>query len=118
MNIKSQITKKSLKAVEKIIGTPLTLGKLIWAIRQSEEMSQVEFAKKLGIAKQYLCDIEHDRKSVSPGLAAIYADRLHYSKEQFIRLALQGIIDRDGLNFMVEIIPAKARKSHGNQTHQ
>ncbi len=102
MNIKSKMTQKTLKDMEKITGVKLTLGKLIHAIRTADEISQVEFAKKLGISKQQLCDIEHG-KSVSAKLAAKYADILGYSTEQFIRLALQDSLDRDGLNVQVEI---------------
>jgi transcriptional regulator with XRE-family HTH domain len=103
MSIKSKMTKKTLKDMEKITGTKLTLGKLIWAIRQSDEISQVDFARKLKITRQHLCDIEHDRKSVSPRLAAKYAEILGYPKEQFIRLALQDLVNREGLNVDVEI---------------
>lgn len=110
MSIKSKMTEKTLKNIEKITGTKLTLGKLIWAIRQADEISQVDFAEKLKITKQHLCDIEHDRKSISPKLAAKYAEILGYSKEQFIRLALQDLVDREGLNVLVEITTKKPRK--------
>src|SRR5579871_6940060 len=112
MRIKSKITQKSLKSLEKITKTHLTLGKLLWAIRQSEELSQVEFAEKLGVTKQHLCDIEHNRKSVSPKLAAEYAEKLGYSKEQFIRLSLQEIIDRAGLKVMIEVRELKQLHHH------
>ena len=105
MSIKNEVTKQTLKEMEKVTGCKLTLGKLIWAIRECDEMSQVEFAKKLGISKQHLCDIEHERKSISPGLAATYASKLGYLPEQFIQLALQGIVDRDGLRVFVEVEP-------------
>jgi transcriptional regulator with XRE-family HTH domain len=112
MSIKSKMTQKTLTEIEKMTGTKLTLGKLIWAIRQADEVSQVDFANKLGITKQHLCDIEHNRKSVSPKLAARYAKILGYSKEQFIRLALQDLVDREGLNVQVEITPKGRRRHH------
>jgi transcriptional regulator with XRE-family HTH domain len=115
MGIKSKMTKKTLKDIEKITGTKLTIGKLIWAIRQSDEIAQVDFASKLKITKQHLCDIEYERKSVSPKLAARYAQILGYSKEQFIRLALQDLIDRDGLNVEVEITSKGRKKHHDNR---
>jgi DNA-binding XRE family transcriptional regulator len=105
IKIKSTATINTLKSIEKITGGKLTLGKLIWAIRESDEIPQNMLAEKLGISKQHLCDIEHGRKSVSPGLAATYAKKLGYSPEHFIQLALQGIADRDGLNVIVKIIP-------------
>ena len=49
-------------------------------------MSQTDFANKLGISKQHLCDLEHDRKSVSPQLAAHYAEKLGYSKSSLFSL--------------------------------
>jgi DNA-binding transcriptional regulator YiaG len=73
MSIKSKMTAKTLKEIEKITKTKLTLGKFIWAIRQADEISQIDFSEKLKITKQHLCDIEHGRKSVSPKLAAKYA---------------------------------------------
>ena len=84
---------------------------MIWAIRQADEISQVDFAKKLNITKQHLCDIEHGRKSISPKLASKYAEILGYSKEQFIRLALQDLVDREGLEVQIEIIPRKRKKN-------
>ena len=110
MNIKNKMTEKTLKNMEKITGGSLTLGKLLWAIRQSDEISQIKFAEILGITRQHLCDIEHERKSVSPKLAAKYAELLGYSEEQFIRLSLQDLLDRDGLNVSVEIIQKRGRK--------
>ena len=112
MTIKNKVTKKTLRSIEKITGEKLTLGRLLWAIRESEEINQVDFARKLGISKQHLCDLEHNRKSTSPKLAAEYARKLGYSANQFIRLSLQDVIDRSGLNVSVEIMSRnKGKKS-------
>ena len=100
-----------MKSLEKITGGKLTFAKLLWAIRTADEESQVDFAAKLGITRQHLCDLEHGRKSVSPKLAAKYAGILGYSREQFIRLALQDIVDRDGLNVQIEVT-LKSRRKH------
>lgn len=114
MSIKSKVTANTLKTIEKITGTKLTLGKLIWAIRKSDEITQVDFANMLNITRQHLCDIEHDRKIVSPKLAAQYAEILGYSKERFICLALQGLVDRSDLNVQVDITPTRSRKKHSD----
>lgn len=94
-----------MRQMEKITGGKLTLGKFILAIRECEEMAQVEFAEKLGCSKQYLCDLEHDRKNISPKMAVNYAKILGYSQEQFIRLALQNLVDRDEIRVTVGITP-------------
>jgi DNA-binding XRE family transcriptional regulator len=103
MTIKAKYTKKSLAQLEKIAGGKLILSRLIWAIRQSEEETQTDFAKKLDISKQQLCDIEHGRKSISPNLAASYARKLGYPEEQFVRLCLQEMVDKAKLNITVEV---------------
>jgi DNA-binding XRE family transcriptional regulator len=95
-------TKQSLDFLEKIVGE-LTLGSLLLSIRQGEEMSQVEFAKLLGVSKQYLCDIEHGRRFASPKAASEYAIKLGYSSHQFVRLCLQDMVDRDGLNLIIDV---------------
>ena len=82
---------------------PLTIGKLLSAIRLGEEMSQTEFADKLDISKSHLCDIEQDRKNVGPERAAKFAKILGYPPEQFVRLALQGVLDKEGLRMTVSV---------------
>jgi transcriptional regulator with XRE-family HTH domain len=94
---------EALKFLETLTGSKLTLANLLLAIRQGEEMSQVEFAKLLGISRQYLCDIEHGRRSISPKAAAGIAKKLGYSQQQFVRLCLQDLVDRDGLKLKIDV---------------
>ncbi len=92
-----------LSVLEKATGGPLTLAKYLKAIRESDEMTQVEFAEKLGISKANLNDIEKGRKLISPERAARFAGLLGYSAPQFVALALQGVVDHAGLKFKVEV---------------
>ena len=99
------ITKKksdAMKFLESLVDE-LTFGGLIEAMRQAEEMSQVEFAKKLGISKQHLCDIEKGRKFVSPERAARFAKILGHSEQSFVALALQDIVNQGGLKLKVSV---------------
>jgi transcriptional regulator with XRE-family HTH domain len=80
--------------LEEITGGPLTIADLLHAIRVGEEMSQAEFALRLGVSKSHICDIEKGRKSVSPMRALEFARILKYSEHQFIRLALQDIVNQ------------------------
>ena len=99
------ITKKksdAMKFLESLVGE-LTFGGMIEAMRQAEEMSQVEFAKKLGISKQHLCDIEKGRKFVSPERAARFAKILGHSEQSFVALALQDIVNQGGLKLKVSV---------------
>lgn len=90
------------KYLEKLVGR-LTLGSSIRSIRQGEGMSQIDFAKNLGVSKQYLCDLEHNRKIVSAKKAKQFATILGYPVEQFIALAIQDSLEHDGIHMLVEV---------------
>lgn len=103
MNIKKNVNQKLINSLEAIVGERLTLGSLIRSIRLGEEATQEEFSLLLGISKQYLCDIEKNRRCVSPKLASKYAQKLGYPEEQFIRLCLQDLLERDGFHMIVSV---------------
>lgn len=88
--------------LEKVRGK-LTLGSAIRSIRLCQEKSQTAFAKKLKVSTQYLCDLEHNRKIVSPKKAKKIAEILGYSPEQFVALAIQDSLDRDHIRMLVEV---------------
>ena len=87
----------------KLTKSETTLAGLLEAIRLGEEVSQAEFARQLGLSRSHLCDIEQGRKTVSPARAAKFAKKLGYSEKQFITLALQDIVRKDGLRFIVKL---------------
>ncbi len=94
---------KTRKFLEKLTGGPLTMAEILKSTREGEELSQVEFAKVLGIPKQNLCDIEKGRRFISPDLAAKFAKKLGYSQKQYVRIALQDLLKRYGLNYAVHL---------------
>ncbi len=97
---------EALKFLEETAGRSLTLGGLLESIRLTEELSQAAFAKKLGVSASHLCDIEKGRKVVSPERAARFAKVLGRSREQFVRLSLQELVDEAGLKLRVEVVKA------------
>jgi transcriptional regulator with XRE-family HTH domain len=82
---------------------PLTFSRMLRAVRLADEVTQVEFSRRLGITKAYLCDIERGRRSVSPEKAAEFAHKLGYGPEVFIQLALQAELDKADLPFRVKV---------------
>jgi len=99
-------TKKYVEAdtaFAKLSMKSLSFSKFIEAIRMGEEASLSEFARKLGLSRSHLCDIEQGRKTVSPARAAKFAKLLGYSEKHFIALALQDIVQKDGFNFVVKL---------------
>ena len=91
------------KFLEELSGGPLTLAMAVKATREGEGLSQVDFARRLGVTRSYLCDLEKGRKPVSPSQAASFAKILGFSVEQYVRLAIQDQLLREGLRFEVEL---------------
>lgn len=78
-----------------------TLGKFLKAHRLGEELSQVEFAKLLGMSKQRLCDLEHDRGNASISLCKSLAKKLDLPPEWLVKLALQEQLKRENLKLKI-----------------
>jgi transcriptional regulator with XRE-family HTH domain len=93
----------AITLLEKIAGGPLTLGKAIESVRESEDLSQDACAKKLAVSKSHLCDVEKGRKSVSPERAAKWARVLGYPESVLVRLAIQAELDAAGLKYKVAL---------------
>lgn len=81
----------------------MTLSGFLEAVRLGEEATQPAFAKKLGISKSHLNDIEKGRKAVSPDRAARFARVLGYSEARLVKLALQDLVDRSRLKLHVDV---------------
>lgn len=89
--------------LEEVTGGPLTFGNLMEAIRLGEGLSQAKFARQLGMSRSFLCDMKNRRKSVSLTRATFVARTLGYSEKQFVRLALQELVDEAGLKLVVKV---------------
>ena len=79
----------------------LSLGEFIWAHRRSEELTQTEFAKSLGISKQRLCDLEHNRGNVSIKFCKKLAKKLDLPADWLAKLALNHQLQKEGLKIRV-----------------
>ena len=99
----TKLNKETLQFLNTVDKERLTLGRYLKAIRLGEEWTKSALAEMLGESRQFICDIEHGRKYISPKKAASYAKKLEYPVKQFVRLALDDLLTRDGLNFEVEL---------------
>ncbi|HZK79713.1 MAG TPA: helix-turn-helix transcriptional regulator [Humisphaera sp.] len=88
---------------ERILGGPLTFGAAVEALRVGDEITQVAFAKKLGVSRQYLCDVEKGRRLVSPEQAARFAKAFGHPPNVLVRLALQDAVTASGLKLRVSV---------------
>jgi transcriptional regulator with XRE-family HTH domain len=81
----------------------MTFGGLIRSLRMSDEISQAELAKKLRVSRQFLSDVEHNRKDVGISFAKKVASALGYSIEPLLELLIRQQLKRQHLNYIVEI---------------
>lgn len=81
----------------------MTFGGLVHSLRMSDEITQVDLAKKIGVSKQFLSDVEHNRKDVGINFAKKIADALGYSIEPLIELLIRDQLRRQHLNYTVEL---------------
>jgi transcriptional regulator with XRE-family HTH domain len=88
---------------ERILGNRLTFGAAVEGLRVGAEISQAAFARKLGVSRQYLCDVEKGRRLVSPQQAARFAKAFGHPPNVLVRLALQDAVSASGLKLRVSI---------------
>jgi len=104
MNTKSKKI-YGLKGLEKRLGKR-NVGDFLRTWRLSNELSQVDFASKLGISRANLCDIEKGRKGVSPDKAAEIAKKLGYSVSVLVEMAVEEQLNAAGFKYEVSLKPA------------
>lgn len=95
-------THYGLKELERDYG-PLTFAKVLESYRLSEEFSQKDFAKKLKISPQSLCDLEKGRKIPTPERAARIAKLIKEPEVYWIQLAIQDLLRSQKLSYQVEL---------------
>lgn len=95
----------NLNALEatKDLWNKMTFGGLVRSLRLSDEISQVALAKKMRVSKQFLSDVEHNRKNIGIGFAKKLADALGYSVEPLIELLIRDQLRKQHLHYIVEL---------------
>lgn len=92
----------ALKATE-ALWTQMTFGGLVRSLRMSDEISQVALAKRIGVSKQFLSDVERNRKEVGFSFAKKVSKALGYSVEPLIELLIRDQLKKHHLNYIVEL---------------
>lgn len=80
--------KEAGKIFEKVHG-PFSFATYMLGIRTTLELSQVQMAKKLGISKAALCEVEKGRTLVSPLAAIRYAKKAGFSETLALEACFQ-----------------------------
>jgi transcriptional regulator with XRE-family HTH domain len=97
-------TRKSFygKELQKRYGR-MTFGRFLISWRESEELTQAAFARKLALSPSNLCDLEQGRRIPSPARAKKIAKKLGLPDKALIALALQDTLYEDGIKYAVRL---------------
>ncbi|APC95442.1 helix-turn-helix domain-containing protein [Francisella tularensis] len=82
----------------------LNLFDIVKTTRISKNITQTELATKLEISKQYICDIENNRKPITIELAKEFAKVLEQSERDLVGMTLQELLMKNNLNYCVIVI--------------
>lgn len=85
----------------------LTFGEFVKHMRESDNVTQTELARRLEVSKQFVYAIEKNKKRVSVDVAKEIAAALGYSAEAFVKILLNDFLSDAGINKVVELKPRK-----------
>ena len=91
------------KFLKKLAGEQLNFSNMIYSLRMSDEVSQVELADMIGISKGILCDIEKGRRLPTIEQAKNMAEALGYPVQGFIAILFQDQLKKANLNLTVSL---------------
>jgi transcriptional regulator with XRE-family HTH domain len=103
MTTKKSKDSSGSKLEKQILGQDLTFGMAVESLRVRDDFTQAEFAKKLGVSRQYLCDVEKGRRLASPEQAARFAKAFGHPPAVLVRMALQDAVSAGGLKLVVKV---------------
>lgn len=105
---KASSKKKSYESASRVFGdleiSP-TLGQLVRSLRECDEIRQVDLATRLGVSRQFLSDVEHDRKVVGVDFSKKLSKAMGYPIETFLQPLIDGQLKRAGIDVKVEVVP-------------
>lgn len=89
-----------------VVWDKTTLGNMIASLRQCDGISQKGLAEKTGVSKQFLSNVENNKKNVGIKFVKKIAKALDYPVEPFLELLIRDQIKKEGLNVEVKITAA------------
>ena len=93
-----------LDKIAKELGVNPSFGMLIRNYRGRTGKTQSEVAKLIGASKQYVSDLENERKTVSIKKAAEIAKALKMSQKAYVQMAINDQIKKANLKFRIEVV--------------
>jgi transcriptional regulator with XRE-family HTH domain len=81
----------------------VSFARFLISWRECDELTQAEFAKKLGMSSANLCDLEQGRRIPSPDRARKIAKKLGLPEMGLVAKALEDVLYREGMKYSVEL---------------
>jgi DNA-binding XRE family transcriptional regulator len=85
-----------------------SFGKFVKDIRECDQMTQTELAKRMKVSRQFINAIEKDKANVSIEMAIKIARALGYPYEAFIEICLNDMLRKSGIKKVVHLEPKAA----------
>jgi transcriptional regulator with XRE-family HTH domain len=99
MTIKKSISaRKALKDVLKS-----SFGEFVRDIRECDEVSQTELAKRMHVSRQFIHAIEKDKANISLEMAVRIAEALGYPYDAFVEIFLNDMLRKFGIKKVVHL---------------
>ena len=85
-----------------------SFGKFVRDIREDDEISQTELAKRMTVSRQFINAVEQDKANVSIQMAIKIAQSLGYHHEAFVEVLLNDLLKKAGIKKIVQLKPKAA----------
>src|SRR5471030_1235069 len=97
-------TKKIVSAREALKGIlKSSFGELVRDIRECDEVTQTELAKRMRVSRQFINAVEKDKANVSLEMAIRIARSLGYQYEAFVEVFLNDLLRKSGIKKVVHL---------------
>ena len=94
--ITNKETYSSKDIVDEFLGD-LTFGEFLESMRETDNMTQVELARRIGKSKQFISAIESGKANISFAMAKRLAEALDHFPEPFIEVLANEMLRRVGI---------------------
>jgi len=98
-----KIKSNAIKQLENLRKTQLTFKDLLYSLRTTEEISQVELAQRVGTSKAKICDFEKGRRTPTLEMGGKLANALGHSEALFISKLIEEQIKDANLKLKIKV---------------
>ena len=99
----TKVKSNAIKQLDNLRKAPLSFKDLLYSIRTTEEMSQVELAEIVGTTKAKICDFEKGRRTPTLEMGGKLAKALGHSEALFVSKLIEEQIKDANLKLKIKV---------------